>query len=183
MVNRHVVGGVGVVFAPDVFGQVIEGIGGKMFVALEHHVLEEVSKTAPPLRIILRADVIPDLDRDGRARMIFDRVNFESVGKRLVLKMERGSRHRGLLRFRLCRVELGDEGGQKCGGNEREFHGKLDTIRATSLRRIPNHIGSRAAVGLTGLEPVTLRLSSACSNQLSYRPGRRKAPKEENSDG
>jgi hypothetical protein len=28
-------------------------------------------------------------------------------------------------------------------------------------------------VGLTGLEPVTLRLSSACSNQLSYRPGLR----------
>ncbi len=28
-------------------------------------------------------------------------------------------------------------------------------------------------VGLTGLEPVTLRLSSACSNQLSYRPVRR----------
>ncbi len=28
-------------------------------------------------------------------------------------------------------------------------------------------------VGLTGLEPVTLRLSSACSNQLSYRPGAR----------
>jgi hypothetical protein len=26
-------------------------------------------------------------------------------------------------------------------------------------------------VGLTGFEPVTLRLSSACSNQLSYRPG------------
>ena len=25
-------------------------------------------------------------------------------------------------------------------------------------------------VGLTGLEPVTLRLSSACSNQLSYKP-------------
>ncbi len=28
-------------------------------------------------------------------------------------------------------------------------------------------------MGLTGLEPVTLRLSSACSNQLSYRPGER----------
>jgi hypothetical protein len=28
----------------------------------------------------------------------------------------------------------------------------------------------REVVGLTGLEPVTLRLSSACSNQLSYRP-------------
>ena len=31
-------------------------------------------------------------------------------------------------------------------------------------------------VGLTGLEPVTLRLSSACSNQLSYRPGSHLAP-------
>jgi len=28
-------------------------------------------------------------------------------------------------------------------------------------------------VGLTGLEPVTPRLSSVCSNQLSYRPGGR----------
>ncbi len=29
---------------------------------------------------------------------------------------------------------------------------------------------SLAMVGVTGLEPVTLRLSSACSNQLSYTP-------------
>jgi hypothetical protein len=29
---------------------------------------------------------------------------------------------------------------------------------------------TREIMGLTGLEPVTLRLSSACSNQLSYRP-------------
>ena len=27
------------------------------------------------------------------------------------------------------------------------------------------------SVGVTGFEPVTLRLSSACSNQLSYTPG------------
>src|SRR5262245_43957889 len=32
---------------------------------------------------------------------------------------------------------------------------------------------TRQNMGLTGLEPVTLRLSSACSNQLSYRPGPR----------
>ncbi len=32
----------------------------------------------------------------------------------------------------------------------------------------------RKRVGVTGFEPVTLRLSSACSNQLSYTPGRRK---------
>ena len=39
-------------------------------------------------------------------------------------------------------------------------------------------------VGLTGLEPVTLRLSSACSNQLSYRPGslRRDEPRETGGD-
>jgi hypothetical protein len=30
--------------------------------------------------------------------------------------------------------------------------------------------GTCFEVGLTGFEPVTLRLSSACSNQLSYRP-------------
>ena len=30
--------------------------------------------------------------------------------------------------------------------------------------------GNTEVVGLTGFEPVTLRLSSACSNQLSYRP-------------
>ena len=30
-------------------------------------------------------------------------------------------------------------------------------------------------VGVTGLEPVTLRLSSACSNQLSYTPAARPA--------
>jgi hypothetical protein len=32
-------------------------------------------------------------------------------------------------------------------------------------------LGPGKGLGLTGLEPVTLRLSSACSNQLSYRPG------------
>ena len=30
---------------------------------------------------------------------------------------------------------------------------------------------TQLGMGLTGFEPVTLRLSSACSNQLSYRPG------------
>ena len=32
-------------------------------------------------------------------------------------------------------------------------------------------------VGAIGFEPMTLRLSSACSNQLSYAPTRRVAPK------
>ena len=41
--------------------------------------------------------------------------------------------------------------------------------RVERLRGRPNR------VGLKGFEPLTLRLSSACSNQLSYRPGRREA--------
>jgi hypothetical protein len=38
---------------------------------------------------------------------------------------------------------------------------------AIALRRGIPH---RGMVGVTGVEPVTLRLSSACSNQLSYTP-------------
>ena len=34
----------------------------------------------------------------------------------------------------------------------------------------PNRI--QKVVGVTGVEPVTLRLSSACSNQLSYTPNK-----------
>src|SRR6266404_679946 len=61
---------------------------------------------------------------------------------------------------------------------------KLGNCRGSSLlpvgcqRRSRHPIGNRKSeiengkVGLTGLEPVTLRLSSACSNQLSYRPAK-----------
>ncbi len=55
------------------------------------------------------------------------------------------------------------------------------TVSFYGVRMPENRVGSYCAmalpvhlfrvVGLTGLEPVTLRLSSACSNQLSYRPG------------
>ena len=34
----------------------------------------------------------------------------------------------------------------------------------------PFELKPLAMVGVTGFEPVTLRLSSACSNQLSYTP-------------
>ncbi len=51
---------------------------------------------------------------------------------------------------------------------------KLKTVIFASCRGASKLVGCAAflipAVGLTGLEPVTLRLSSACSNQLSYRP-------------
>jgi hypothetical protein len=42
--------------------------------------------------------------------------------------------------------------------------------RPPSLRSGAAFFAERKMVGVTGLEPVTLRLSSACSNQLSYTP-------------
>ena len=45
-------------------------------------------------------------------------------------------------------------------------------VKERHLRRPAAEAKSYQLVGLTGLEPVTLRLSSACSNQLSYRPNR-----------
>ena len=54
--------------------------------------------------------------------------------------------------------------------------------RRVFIYEYPGHLSPYAApdfktgekMGLTGLEPVTLRLSSACSNQLSYRPASQK---------
>ncbi len=42
------------------------------------------------------------------------------------------------------------------------------SVLQVALRRV-RHPG---VVGVTGVEPVTLRLSSACSNQLSYTPNK-----------
>ena len=42
--------------------------------------------------------------------------------------------------------------------------------RTTRSSRLTSQIVNNQVVGVTGVEPVTLRLSSACSNQLSYTP-------------
>ena len=46
----------------------------------------------------------------------------------------------------------------------------FDPIRTFGVRYRKNSKRTNSVVGLIGLEPMTLRLSSACSNQLSYRP-------------
>ena len=46
------------------------------------------------------------------------------------------------------------------------------TIRPPSPGLGAAFFAERKMVGVTGLEPVTLRLSSACSNQLSYTPNK-----------
>ena len=47
-----------------------------------------------------------------------------------------------------------------------------ETRHDQKSRRIPSENLFNQVVGVTGFEPVTLRLSSACSNQLSYTPAR-----------
>ena len=42
--------------------------------------------------------------------------------------------------------------------------------KVASLQHAPVSLSPGGVVGQTGLEPVTPRLSSVCSNQLSYRP-------------
>jgi hypothetical protein len=52
-----------------------------------------------------------------------------------------------------------------------QFKLQLSGLSAQNAKRETREL----KMGLTGLEPVTLRLSSACSNQLSYRPARRQS--------
>ncbi len=46
----------------------------------------------------------------------------------------------------------------------------FNTVRKQLPQKKAKSISPALVVGLTGLEPVTPRLSSACSNQLSYKP-------------
>ena len=50
--------------------------------ALEHHVLEEVRESGPSRLLVLRADVIPELDVHDRGRMIFRQHDVMPVGQR-----------------------------------------------------------------------------------------------------
>ena len=98
VVNGHIVGRVGIVFAANVFGQIVERLRPQMLVPLEHHVLEQMRETAPPVRIVLRSNMIPNVHRDRETRMIFRRVNLKPVLERLMSEVDRRDRHRCALR-------------------------------------------------------------------------------------
>jgi hypothetical protein len=56
-------------------------------------------------------------------------------------------------------------------------------IAKATAHNLPSLLrGERRLVGAIGFEPMTLRLSSACSNQLSYAPTRRGAPETGGAD-
>jgi hypothetical protein len=63
------------------------------------------------------------------------------------------------------------------GSNRRPHACKARALPTELWPRLKTRRRPRAVVGLGGLEPPTSRLSSARSNQLSYKPGRRRSPR------
>jgi hypothetical protein len=122
VINRHVVGRVSVIFAANIFGQIIERIRAEVLIPLKHHVLEHVRETAPAGRIVLRADVIPDLDGDDGRVVIFHGVNFETIREGEMLELHR--RHSdGRFGGRFFREGVGgQEDVTKSSNGERKFH-------------------------------------------------------------
>ena len=63
------------------------------------------------------------------------------------------------------------------GSNRRPHACKARALPTELWPRFKTRPHPKAVVGLGGLEPPTSRLSSARSNQLSYKPGRRRSPR------
>jgi hypothetical protein len=63
------------------------------------------------------------------------------------------------------------------GSNRRPHACKARALPTELWPRFKTRRRPKAVVGLGGLEPPTSRLSSARSNQLSYKPGRRRSPR------
>ena len=57
--------------------------------ALEHHVLEQMRESAAVGRIILRADVIPDLNGHRRRGVVLDRIDLQAVRERAMAILNR----------------------------------------------------------------------------------------------
>ena len=99
--HRLVVVGVGVALAADRRDVRRVRLGLDVLRSLEHHVLEEVREAGAAGLLVLRSDVIPDLQVDDRRRVILGQHDGQPVRQRrdLVLQLgrTRGRRGRGYL--------------------------------------------------------------------------------------
>src|SRR5262249_54444735 len=62
-----------------------EVIGVVILRPLKHHVLEEMREASAPAPLVLRSDVIPDVDGDNRRSMIFMQDDSQAVLERVFL--------------------------------------------------------------------------------------------------
>ena len=81
VVVGEVVPGGGVVEAACVFGEAVHGFRRHVGRGLEHQVLEEVGKAGAAGRIILRADIVPDLNGNGGGGGIRHRIDPQAILK------------------------------------------------------------------------------------------------------
>jgi hypothetical protein len=120
-----------------------------MLVALEHYVLEEMGKAATAIWIILRTDVIPDLDSDNWGGVIFDAINFEAIHQCGMFEVQRRDRDRlvgnGTLRTQKRTTEQNKDRG------DREFHearypSEVLALREQIRRSVTGYRAERALV-------------------------------------
>ncbi len=86
VVRRPIVRGRAVVGAADALGELVVQAVGHVAGTGEHHVLEQVREAGAAGHLVLRADVIPDVDRDRRRRVILREDDREPVRQRVTLE-------------------------------------------------------------------------------------------------
>ena len=89
IVIGEIVVGRGVVIAADILGQPIHLFGDEVARRLEHEVFEHVREARPAARIVLRADIVPDLYRDVGRAGVTQRIDAQPVGQRPLGKGDR----------------------------------------------------------------------------------------------
>ena len=97
---------------------------------LEHQVFEQVGEAGPPGRLVRGADVIPEVDRDQRQRVVPMQDDFETVLQGVLLDLETGggghlsSRGRRRQRLGVSRKERhqGDAGDDEANEGAKATH-------------------------------------------------------------
>ena len=84
--------------------------------ALEHQVLEEMRKARPPRLLVLRSDVIPDVDRYDRAVVVLMDENVEAIRQRVSRIRDVQGRHDQIVPRRDCpqALLLFHRGSERC---------------------------------------------------------------------
>ena len=155
VVNRHVVRGVGVVETAHVFGQPVNRLRLRALRPLEHDVLEKMREPAAPRGVVLRADVIPHIDRHRRRGVILRGIDFEAVGQRAMRELDRRDRHR------LRRVQAECEQREKEQAAHRDFSSRAAARWRPPSPRFPRRARENPSAHSSSLSPRRGRQESS----------------------